>query len=453
MRHAATSGSSRSGRPRRRGLATLAVLWAIALVAIVLVSIQGDAFRQAAAGRDAVARVRAYWAARAGLEAQIAALSGATLSPDLSSAFTATTDMEAAASGTLEGARYRVAYTDETGVEREGPLDAHSRLNVNLMTSEDLLLLDGMGEAEAEAIVSWVNGALDDPASQAAAGVYEGLKYPYKPREGPVRSLKELELVTGIDPTLLRGEDANYNGVLDPSEDDGDLSPPSDNADGVLERGWSRFLTAVSEPGSYALSGRRRIDLSTASVGDIAARLSVDQTQAQVISEHAAGGGTLGDFVRSELSALVSTTDQSGATRLDGGGNVRALTDAQLRTLLDEASDGSEALNPRGGKVNINTVSRETLERQAQIDEETADRLIEARDARSGGFVSVLDLLEVEGIDRDTLASLMDWIDVTSAVYQVTVRGRDEATGIEVEIQAVIDRSTIPVVIRDLVVR
>ena len=54
---------------------------------------------------------------------------------------------------------------------------------------------------------------------------------------------------------------------------------------------------------------------------------------------------------------------------------------------------------------------------------------------------------------NDVLADLMDLIDVRSNVYRVTCRGRDTSTGAEVEIVATLDRSTIPVVIKDLIVR
>jgi hypothetical protein len=38
-------------------------------------------------------------------------------------------------------------------------------------------------------------------------------------------------------------------------------------------------------------------------------------------------------------------------------------------------------------------------------------------------------------------------------VYIVTSRGRDELTGLEVEIVATLDRSTLPVVLREVMVR
>ena len=49
-------------------VALLIVLFAISIATIVLVSLQSTALRQATHGREALARVRAHWAARAGIE-------------------------------------------------------------------------------------------------------------------------------------------------------------------------------------------------------------------------------------------------------------------------------------------------------------------------------------------------------------------------------------------------
>jgi hypothetical protein len=49
-----------------------------------------------------------------------------------------------------------------------------------------------------------------------------------------------------VDDTVWFGEDLNENGVLDPNEDDGEESPPYDDADGVLDHGIRDFVTVDS---------------------------------------------------------------------------------------------------------------------------------------------------------------------------------------------------------------
>ena len=52
----------------RRGSVVIIVIWAIAIAAVVASSVQLFSYRQAALGRDALIRIQARWAARAGIE-------------------------------------------------------------------------------------------------------------------------------------------------------------------------------------------------------------------------------------------------------------------------------------------------------------------------------------------------------------------------------------------------
>ena len=111
---------------------------------------------------------------------------------------------------------------------------------------------------------------------------------------------------------------------------------------------------------------------------------------------------------------------------------------------MDEAAAG-----PFPGKLNINTCPAEVLQYLPGMDPGLADSIIFEREARTGGFTSIVDLLAVPAMSRNTLAGLASLIDVRSNVYTVTSRGRDAATGLEVEISATVDRSSLPVVIKD----
>lgn len=438
--------------PSRPGFATFLVLWAIALAAIILTSLQAVSFRQAASGRLAVARTRAYWAARGAIEAQIAALTANTLDPDAGSALTINADLAAAAHGSVFQATYDVEHGDNPNVV-DGALDAHAKLNINIMSKESLLLLPDMDDATADAITDWIDDDDEPEEYGAEEGQYASLKYPYRPRNAPMRSIRELELVIGVQPEFVRGEDWNLNGILDPNEDDGDLSWPPDNADGRLDAGWSEHITAYSGRGvgpGYGASGEPRLDLATASASDVAKRLNIDAAQAEAIVADAAGGGSMADFIQSGLSTLGS----GSATLLTGRQPAVAdLTDDQLGALLDETYIPDDSPGPRSGKLNINTVNPTTLEFLAEMPSEVADAIITERDARSGGFTRLVDLLKVPSVSRELLAELYPYIDVHSQVYVATARGRDEGSGVEVQIQAVLDRSTIPVIIRDLTIK
>ena len=56
-------------RRHRAGSVIVLVIWAVAISAVLIAAAQILAFRQAAMGREAMARVEARWAARAGASA------------------------------------------------------------------------------------------------------------------------------------------------------------------------------------------------------------------------------------------------------------------------------------------------------------------------------------------------------------------------------------------------
>lgn len=440
-------------RPGAPAFATFLVLWAVALIALILLAVQAFSFRQAASGREAVARVRAYWAARAGVEAAITQIAYNTVEPDATSAATIRYDLEDAAYGTLGGARgraatasFRVEHWANNQVYR-GPADTHAKININTMDADSLMTLPYMTEDVADAILDWIDADEDVRPLGAELGHYYNLRYPYQPRNGLLRSLAELELIAGVDPRSVRGEDWNLNGLLDPNENDGNLSWPPDNADGVLDAEWSAILTVHSVDGGLAASGYPRLNLTRAEPNDIVRRLGVDLQQATVIATYSASGqAEMVDFITSDLATL---TDPATNQRINPA--ARALTRAELGLLLDECTledEYSAGLYP--GKLNINTCDAEILEYLPAIDPALADAIILARDGRAGGFTSLVDLLEIPSMTRARLAALYPLITVRSNVFTVTSRGRDEATGLEIEIIAVLDRSTLPVIIRDI---
>lgn len=446
---------------KRRGFATFMVLWAVVLVAIVLGAIQVYALRQSVDARRQVARVRALWAARAGVEAQVAALTAATLSPDAQSPLTVQSDLEAAASGELQLARYDIQHEVPTG-RLPGPADAHAKININTATREDLLLLPDMDESIADAILDWIDRDDDTREFGAESGQYLGMRYPYLPRNAPFRSIQELELVVGVRPEFVRGEDWNLNGVLDPNEDDGDASWPPDNADGKLDAGWSGWLTAESEYGpGWALSGQPRLDLTSANETDLQNRLGVDASQAQAILQAVQVNSqlTLKDFIGTSLGDLaVGATGGASATLLSGQSAVADLTRDQLKALLDEAWIGDpgapdDPAKVNTGKININTIDEDTLQYVSRLSTAQIDALIVERQSRQGGFASLTDLLDVPSISQQTLAELYDVFDVRSNTFVVSSRGIDTGTGLQVDVVATISRVRLPVEIRRLTVR
>ncbi len=436
----------------RRGFALVLVLMALGSATLILVSLQSSAYRQAMGGREAVARVRATWAARAGLEATIARMANDLESEPSGSAYTRIDDMAEVASGTLSGASWLIEHAFGTE-NREGAEDAHAKININRMTVEDLMLLPNMTEDVADAILDWTDPDDDVRELGAEAGFYSQLLSPYEPRNAWMRTLGELELVAGVEPEFVRGEDWNLNGRLDPNEDDGDLSWPPDDADGTLDAGWSEWLTTRSIDNRLNPRGEAMVSLPEASSEQlIAAVEGLTPIQAQAILAHAqAGEAAMTDFIQTPLRQIAQQDGVLGRAAQA----VTNLENEQLIDLLDNTTMIIESDGPIPGRVNINTCRRQTLDYLEVFGDlqgsALADLLWTARQSRANGFANIMDLAEIVGAQQT--AFLAQYIDVQSNAYRVSCRGMDEATGIEVEIVVTIQADHLPVVISEYVVR
>lgn len=162
---------------------------------------------------------------------------------------------------------------------RYGLMDESGKLNLNILgqmqlTDDEaralLMGVPGMTEEIADAIRDWIDS--DDETLLYGAetdDTYAAMSPPYSAKNGPLESIDELLMVRGVTPQLLYGEDANRNGLLDPNENDGDASPPYDNADGLLDPGWVAYFTVHSRESNLRADSTPRIDLSSGILTDL----------------------------------------------------------------------------------------------------------------------------------------------------------------------------------------
>lgn len=430
--------------PPRRGSVIFIVMWTIAIATLIVAAGQLLSFRQATLGRVTVERVQARWAARSGIEYTMAVMSSHTANPVPDDAYAMTRDMEAVSRGELHHATWDIRHAYE-GEEWAGPTDEHSKLNVNTTNSGHLLLLEDMTFDVADAIIDWI----DDDDEPGSLGVeedyYLSLSTPYEPRNAPIRNIAELELVAGIWPEYLRGEDWNLNGRLDPNENDGALTPPTDEPDGFLDAGWSEMLTTYSVAGGATPSGLPRIYLRAAEPEELVERCGVTDAQAR----------SLIYYGRNEDNRLENLATVN-LDRIDAAGNqgsrvvnaaAAGLDTEQLRAVVDECSITDPAIR-LPGKMNINTVSprlfRELLT-TLLADDFLADEILFLRDSRPEGIGSMLELRDTPDLSPTLWNTLNTMFATSSNVFTVTSRGRSDATGVEFEIIAVVDRSTLPI--------
>jgi type II secretory pathway component PulK len=554
--HTASKVTWQRRRTRARGSVIVLVIWAVAIAAVLVAAAQVLAFRQAAMGREAMARVEARWAARAGIEETIAVLEYHTERPDPDDARQLYKDLTASAEGELASGTWEISHVED-GVRFPGPQDEHAKINLNWATRAMLLELSGMTMDIADGIIDWRDS--DDNAGVMGAEYdwYTARGLGYQPRNASFRSVAELELVAGAFPRWVRGEDQNLNGKLDPNENDGAASEPPDNADGLLDGGWSSALTARSAGSLLGASGQPKLDLANATPEEMVERFGVTEQQAAALSAFGKGQNSrLEMLLTQDLAALAASNSannaaggaggmggvgggrrgrggdgggfgggdgggrggdpvdgggrgsgggggrdgggrggdgagrgggfgpsgpvRGGATRLrpsissslaieapefllaampqqsgrssagvgsqqggTQGGRVQSLDSQQLRRIFQEGMIRRGNAKPIG-RINLNTVPAAVLRAMLPDDPITADAIVSARGASSTGLLAISDLLGSSRIASQSLAAIAPYADTQSYVFTVTSTGRSLSTGLEVEITAVVDRSSLP---------
>jgi type II secretory pathway component PulK len=277
-----------------------------------------------------------------------------------------------------------------------GLVDEASKLNINTATVDDLEQLPNMTEALASAIVDWRDSDSNVTNSDGAeSDTYEEHDPPYEAKNADFESIDELLLVHGMTTTLLYGEDVNRNGVLDPNENDGDKSWPPDNADGVLDCGFSEYLTAWSKEPNTAPDGTAKIDLTGS---------SAETELTNLITERL--GSSTATTVVAAVSSKLSSIKSLLAFYLDSG--LSSTDFAQIEpylTVNSSTSSGSAAggsttgsSDSKAGLVNVNTASATVLACLPGMSSSLAQQLVSARkglgqeDLKSVAWVgSVLD--------------------------------------------------------------
>ncbi len=402
-----------------------------------------------------------------------------------------------------------VAPDAATGNIRFGLVNESAKLNLNALLSvessdpnearERLLHLPNMTEELADCILDWLDED-DSPRDYGAESEYYlSLSPSYQPRNGPLHSLDELLLVEGVTPELLYGEDANRNGLLDPNEDDGDLSPPPDNADGQLDRGWIDYLTVDSRETNLRPDGSPKINLNAFNLADLydqleeefgeeVARFVVayriygpksnsqeDQSQPQASEQQNEQQAQENETETEKVSRGGLDLSRGGSHRINSifdlvSEQVQAEVNGEQVTLTspwtDDPNDMSAYLplleetlttvdqDEIEGRVNIDLAPLEVLLTVPGMTEELADSILGMRTNGSGqsgttnftsGTHQTVGWLYTEGlVSLNELRKLAPYITTGGNVFRVQVVGYF-GTGVPfARLEAVVDASRLP---------
>ena len=171
-----------------------------------------------------------------------------------------------------------VEHDSKNGAIRYGLMDESAKLNLNYLpnmglSNDDistlLMNIPNMTAEIVDSILDWMDPDDTKNPYGAESEDYEQMSPPYKAKNGPFETIDELLLVKGITPTLLYGEDANRNGLLDPNENDGDKSPPMDNADGVLDHGFVAYFSVHGRESNRKKDGTLKINVNDGFLTDL----------------------------------------------------------------------------------------------------------------------------------------------------------------------------------------
>jgi len=197
----------------------------------------------------------------------------------------------------------------------------------------------------------------------AESQVYAQKTPAYKAKNGPFESIEELALVSGATRELLYGEDANLNGALDATEDDGATNAPDDNGDGKLDAGLLAYVTVFSREPNKQADDTDRININRPGPNEPLNTLLTTKFGESRAGEIRASLGpgpfpsTLVFFVRS------------------------AMKEDEFAQILDALTTATG--DYRTGLINVNTASAAVLAGVPGIGAEKAAKLVTARLSRT----------------------------------------------------------------------
>ncbi len=444
----------------KKGLVLVAVLW-IVVVLTVIVAVLGR--KSKLDSKVCLARmesIRCKWASRAGIEKAVAILNEDERETDCltdlwSDNYIDFNDIP------LERCWFTVRVTDEA-----------SKLNINTATREQLLGLPNMMEEIADAIIDWRDSDEMPGEVGVEGGYYENLLYGYLSRNGPFRTIRELLLVRGVTEELFYGEDTNLNGRLDYNEMDGNVNPPSDNGDDILDHGWAGYLTCYTDDKSGTNTGQTTADAgqTTGTSGQTSGTTGQNsqsagqtntgteqttETSGQNTGTSGQNTGTSGQNTgtRGQTNQNTGQTN-TGTQQTTDTSSQNTGTSGQTNGTTGQTSQSSEQSNAGTqqtiAKVNVNTASDIVLATLLGGGDEalrTAQSIIQYRDTLMYGIENISELVDAGIISNNDSQLIQDYITTTSNVFTircVAIANRNGPYGAKLQTEAVVDRSTSP---------
>ena len=458
---------------RQRASILVGLLWCLALLAVVVIGVLHMSRLDLMVVKNQGDTIQAHYLALAGIEKAKALLyhemtelkrSAKSHSAAL---YDAPEEFREIRLGRGHFSVLRQGRAEDGGRIVYGISDEEARLNVNVASSEQLSKIETLTPEIIAAIQDWRDSDNAARPLGAEAEHYVGLRVPHLPRNGPVQTMRELLMVRGISRDLLFGEDANCNGFLDPEEDDRIESLPVDNADGVLDSGWSGMLTIDSSALNESAAGQARINIKSADERALSGvrGVSPDLARAIVAYRGQKEFENIADLL--DVTAVVPQAGRSSsqppaqnpqnaprpaAPSRPGSGSragpapapspsssqpsgPKLISEEMLIEMGDEITADDETTIR--GAVNINTASAEVLMCLPGVSRELAHAIVAYRSS-AGFFPNSVALLKVDGMTRDIFKQLAPRVCTRSQTYRIIGEGTVASTGARKRVEMVV---------------
>ncbi len=250
------------------------------------------------------------------------------------------------------------AYNDQDDTEiRYGVSDTAGKININTASRKVLEGLPNMTAELVDCLIDFRDSDDEPQENGAEQEYYNQLAHPYAIRNGSLMTVEELLLVKGFDGTLVYGEDANFNGLLDPNEDDGEDTHPDDDGDGILNQGLRSLLTTIAYDRNVDNENQARININ-GRLDTRALRRAVGRTTAEFIEFCQTGGKK---FTHpSELLNMSYTSRSSGSSGRSETRQSGVNSAGDLAKVLDKLTISSSS-TAWSAAINVNTAPPEAL--------------------------------------------------------------------------------------------
>ena len=415
------------------------VLWCLALLSIIVISVLHTARMDLQVVKNHGDRIQAYYLALAGVEKAKALLFQDAMDRRNSSKnhtgalYNAPEEFQDVPLGRGEFRVFRRGTEEEGNGIIYGIRDEESRINVNYADPEELAKLPDMSADVVAAMVDWRDDDNNVSPGGAEAEYYLSLQPPYIPRNDRFLTLRELLMVRGVSSDVLFGEDQDQNGFLD-----ADQGAADQRHVGTYNGGWSDLLTVDSWIRNVNAAGDSRVNIQNADENSLKGikGITADIARAIVGARNGQNGQRQLESLADLLDVTPAQNQGRGQPAIPGDSNGPKLISNQL--LMDIADDlTAEGQQEIGGAVNINTATRAVLACLPGLTQDLAQAIVTYRNG-NGPFPNIAYLLKVDGITKDIFKQVAGKVTARSETFRIVSEGKVSSTGARQRIQVVV---------------